>query len=74
MENLIINTSKTEKGYSASCDLLAGWVVAYTGDFNGFKNYVKESIAFYLDCAKEDEEFYPPILESEYNLKFQFNE
>jgi hypothetical protein len=29
MEKVIITTSKTEKGFCASCDLLPGWVVAF---------------------------------------------
>ena len=51
---ITINVSKTEEGYSASCDLIPGWVVAYTGDFAGFEEYLRESIGFYLDCARED--------------------
>ncbi len=73
MENLVINASKTEKGYSASCDLIPGWIVAYTGDFDGFENYIRESIDFYIECAREDNEFYPSILDSEYNIIYRFD-
>lgn len=62
MRQLTINTSKTPKGYCASCDLIPGWVVAYEGDFPGFEDYVLESIRFYVDCAKADGEFFPEIL------------
>ena len=64
MTQLKINTSKTEKGYSASCDLLPGWVVAYTGDFDGLADYVKESLDFYVECAKDDSSSYPSILDN----------
>ena len=52
MEEVIISTSRTEQGFSASCSILPGWVVSYTGNFSGFVEYVNESIRFYLDCAK----------------------
>ena len=64
MQQLTINTSKTPKGYSASCDLMPGWVVAYEGDFDGFKDYVRESIRFYVDCALADGEPFSEILAS----------
>ena len=63
MQHLTINTSKTDKGYSCSCDIIPGWVVAYEGDFDGFEDYVRESIAFYVECAKSDGEDYPQILD-----------
>lgn len=62
MNKLVINTSKTLKGYSASCDLMPGWVVAYDGDFDGFEDYIRESIDFYVECAKADGEPFPEIL------------
>ena len=58
MEEVVISTSRTEKGYSGSCELLPGWVVAFSGDFSGFIDYVRESIDFFVDCAKEDKEEY----------------
>lgn len=64
MQRLTINTSKTQNGYSASCDLIPGWVVAYDGDFAGFEDYVLESINFYVECAKADGESFPEILEA----------
>lgn len=73
MKKLIINTSKTEKGYSASCDIIAGWVVAYTGDFSGFVEYVKESIDFYVECATEDEEVIPDVLLGDYEILYSFD-
>ena len=76
MENqaiVIISTSKTEKGFSASCELLPGWVVAFTGSFSDFINYVKESIVFYVDCAKADGDPYPAIFDTNYELLFKMN-
>ncbi len=64
MQHLTINTSKTPKGYSGSCDIIPGWVVAYEGDFEGFEEYLRESIAFYVECAKSDGEEYPEILDN----------
>ena len=52
MEKVIMDTARTEQGYSCACSLLSGWVVAYTGDFDGFRNYVKECIDFYIEGAK----------------------
>lgn len=73
MEKVIISTSKTENGFSASCELLPGWVVAFTGNFSEFVNYVQESIDFYVDCAKSDHESYPAIFDSTYGLLFKMD-
>lgn len=73
MEKLIMNTARTENGYSCSCDLLPGWVVASDGDFNTFKKEVQESIDFYVACAKEDGDVYPAVLDGEYELVFKFD-
>ena len=53
-----MNTARTENGYSCACDLLPGWVVACSGDFEQFKKEVEDSIKFYVDCAKEDGDEY----------------
>lgn len=73
MTTIEINVSRTPKGYSASCDLLEGWVVAFTGDFGNFVDYVKESLAFYVECAKHDREPYPAFLDDEYHLAYKFD-
>lgn len=70
-QTLTINVSKTPDGYSASCDIIPGWVVAHNGDFDSFEEYVKESIDFYVECAKEDGDTYPEILEYP-NLSFKY--
>ena len=73
MEQVIISTSKTENGFSASCELLPGWIVAFTGNFSEFVNYVKESIGFYVDCAKMDHDPYPTEFDNDYELLFKMD-
>lgn len=74
MAKLTINTSKTLEGYSASCDLIPGWVVAYQGDFDGFEAYVRESIDFYVDCAKADGDPFPEELTApDLQLSYRFD-
>ena len=73
MEKVIISTSKSEKGFSASCELLPGWVVSFTGSFSEFVNYVQKSIDFYVNCAKTNNEPYPPVFDTTYKLVFKMD-
>ncbi len=73
MEKVIMETARTEGGYSCACDLLPGWVVAYGGDFEGFKAYVQESIDFYVEGAREDGTPYPAVFDGEYELVYRFD-
>ena len=73
MKSSFINVARTESGYSASCDLLPGWVVAVTGGFDELENEVKESIEFYVECAKSDNEIYPEILDEAYKIEYKFD-
>ena len=73
MNKVIIDTARTEKGYSAACSLLPGWVVAYSGDFKGFRYYVQESIDFEIECAKDRGTVYPSVFDGEYELIFKFD-
>lgn len=74
MHTLIINTSKTPSGYSASCDIIPGWIVAYDGDFDGFELYVRESINFYVECCQADGDPFPPVLaEKGLTLRYRFD-
>ncbi|KAA6330238.1 hypothetical protein EZS27_021033 [termite gut metagenome] len=73
MKKVIITVAKTGKGYSATCDLLEGWIVAVTGSFQELEKEVKESINFYVDCAKEDGGIYPSVFESKYELQYVFD-
>lgn len=54
-------------------EALPGWVVGVTGSFQDLKREVKESIEFYIECAKEDKEDYPKGLDGEYQLQYVFN-
>lgn len=73
MEKVIMNTARTENGYSCDCGLLPGWVVAHTGDFEGFKRYVKESVDFYVEGAREDGRPYPAVFDGEYEIIYRFD-
>ena len=73
MEKIIIETARTESGYSCACDLLPGWVVAYGDDFEGFKEYVQESIDFYIEGAREDGTPYPAVFDGEYEVVYRFD-
>lgn len=74
MNILTLNTSKTPNGYSASCDLLPGWVVAYDGDFDGFEAYVRESVDFYVECALADGDSVPEIISTpDYGISYKFD-
>lgn len=68
-----IEVSKTENGYSASCELMPGWVVAVTGTFDDLEREVKESIEFYVECAEMDGDTYPEIFKEEYTLQYKFD-
>ena len=70
MENVIIKAARTDKGYCCSCDIIPGWVVAYSGDREGFKDYVSESVEFWLEGRREKGEDYPKIFDGQYVLEF----
>ena len=72
-QNVVVNVAKTEGGYSASCDLLDGWVVAVTGDWSDLEREVRDSIDFYIDCAKEDGDSYPEIFDRDYRIEYRFD-
>ncbi len=73
MNKVIIDTARTMQSYSAACNLLPGWVVAYSGDFDGFRQYVQESIDFEIECAKDNGKTYPKVFDEEYELVFKFD-
>lgn len=73
MAKVELETAKTLDGYSCACSLLPGWVVAYSGDFEGFRSYVRESIDFYLEGAREDGRAYPEVFDGDYELVFKFD-
>ena len=73
MKAIMVDVSKTPKGYSASCDLLPGWIVGTSGQFAQLKKDIQESLDFYVECAELDHEDYPIELKSDYILKFKFD-
>lgn len=73
MEKIYLNTSYSNTGFCCSCDLLYGWVVGGSDNFEKFKEEVKESIEFYLDCAREDGEEYPSVFDGEYEFVYKFD-
>lgn len=73
MKKIIMDTARTATGYCCSCDLLPGWVVTGSSDFNQFKKEVEDSILFYVECAKKDGEKYPDILNEPYEIIYKFN-
>lgn len=73
MDKVVIETARTENGYSGACELLPGWIVATTGDFDNFKKEVIDSIRFYVDCAKKDGDEYPAVFDGEYELVYKFD-
>lgn len=68
-----MDTARTENGYSCVCELLSGWVVACSGDFEQFKKEVEDSIEFYIDCARKDGDEYPAVFDGEYEIVYKFN-
>lgn len=73
MEKVVMNVARTNTGYGCCCDLLPGWVVAGSNDFNEFKIEVQESISFYVDCSKEDGTAYPSVFDGEYQIIYKFD-
>lgn len=73
MENLVINTSHDSKGFCCWCEALPGWTVSGSDDFDKFRRYVRESVDFYVKCARQDGDSYPPMLDGDYGLDFRFD-
>lgn len=73
MEKVVMNVARTDTGYCCDCDLLPGWVVTGSDNFEDFKKYVKESVDFYIDCARQDGDEYPPVFDGEYEIVYKFD-
>ena len=73
MEKVIVNVAKTPEGYSASIDILPGWILGANGSFNEFKKELQESVDIFIEWAKEDGEEYPNVFDSEYVFEYKFN-
>lgn len=73
MEQVVMETARTETGYCCSCELLPGWIVTGSDDFDAFKKEVQESVETYVEWAKEDGDDYPAVFDGEYQLIYKFN-
>jgi len=73
MEKVIVNVGKTFQGYSASIDMLPGWILGTKGSFDEFKKELQKSVDIYIAWAKEDGEDYPPQFDRKYEFEFKFN-
>ena len=72
METVIVNVGKTAQGYSASIDILPGWVLGMSGSFAEFKKELQESIDIYLEWAKKDGDEYPSVFDAKYKFEYKF--
>lgn len=73
MEKVTIGMGKTADEYCADCALLPGWVVSVNGNLGELQTEIKESIDFYVGCAKEDKDEYPTVFDKNYELSYQFD-
>lgn len=73
MEKIVVNVGKTPQGYSASIDLLPGWILGTSGTFVDFKRELVESIEIYLKWAKKDGKTYPAVLDENYEFEYKFD-
>ena len=73
MEKVIVDVAKTPSGYSASIDIIPGWVLGTSGSFDDFKMELQESIDIFVEWAKEDGDEYPSVFDGEYSFEYKFN-
>ena len=72
MEKVLIKATRADDCYSCICDLMPGWVVAYDGDIDGFKEYVQESVDFWLEGRRRDGVSYSGVFDHDYQLVYDF--
>jgi hypothetical protein len=73
MKKVIVNVGKTPEGYSASIDILPGWVLGMTGSFTEFKDELQESIDIFIGWAKKDSNEYPSVFDETYEFEYKFD-
>jgi hypothetical protein len=73
MNKVTVNVGKTVEGYSASIDLLPGWILGMTGSFAEFQKEIAESVAVYIKWAKKDGDEYPSVFDGEYEFEYKFD-
>ena len=73
MSTLVMHTTHTATGFACCCDLLPGWTTSHGHNFDKFDRYVRESVDFYVKCAREDGDEYPGFLDAEYEIIYDFD-
>lgn len=73
MPTLVMHTTHTATGFACCCDLLPGWTTSHGHNFEKFDKYVRESVEFYVKCAREDGDEYPEFLDDEYEIIYDFD-
>jgi len=73
MEIVKVNVAKTDKGYCATVDILEAMIVAVEGNFAELQKELKESVEFFIRCAKKDGEEYPAVFDGDYQFHFVFD-
>ena len=73
MEQVIVNVGKTPQGYSASMDVLPGWVLGTNGSFANFKTELRDSIKVFIEWAKEDGDDYPAVFNGAFEFEYKFD-
>ncbi|MDR2816078.1 MAG: hypothetical protein LBB62_05180 [Proteiniphilum sp.] len=73
MEKVIVNVGKPPGGYSASIDILPGWVLGTEGAFADFKRELTDSISVFIKWAKKDGDTYPSVFDGEYEFEYKFD-
>jgi len=73
MGKIIVNARKTPSVYSASIDILPGWVVGVSGSFEDLKKEIAGSVAIFIKWAKKDGDQYPAIFDGEYEFEYKFD-
>ncbi|MDR2130552.1 MAG: hypothetical protein LBP56_05215 [Odoribacteraceae bacterium] len=72
MEKVIVRVQKTDTGYCSGTDMLPGFVVTCE-KFQELEKEFRESLEFYVHCAKKAGDDYPAILDGEFELEYQFD-
>lgn len=73
MEKIVVNVAKTAEGYTASIEILPGWILGMSGSFDDFQKELQESVAVYVQWAKEDGDEYPAVFDDKYEFEYRFD-
>lgn len=72
MKKIKFIVDKTDNGYCAGCELLPGLAVTVSGDFQELEKEIRDCIAFYVECAENDNEAFPLFLKKDYEIEYSF--